>query len=272
MANPISCAQACRSLNRTSFVLMFVFAVLAIVVAVAPGRHHIGPLLISMRSLRNPVCGMALAYILWRSTYDGFAGWLLKFMWPLENGSRSFIAYVQRVFTKLRATWRIWDWRRRCMFALLAGQALLVARFWKDYPSVLSFERAAMASAYSSPTFKMNGQRLPTLECFSRMVREQLPPDARILFHGRTAALRFAYEVYPRRVFMLPQEMRELAAAWHVQPQLRDLPDDPHLRFWHDKLPTTSVEPAEFIRERGIDYIATFDENDLAACRVEAVR
>jgi hypothetical protein len=272
MASHYLSARVRRWLNRFSLALMFVFAALAVFVAIAPGRHQIGSLAISMRSLRNPVCGMALAYIVWRATYDGFGGWLLHRLWPLESGSQWLIAYGRRTFANFLATWRSWDWRGRCMFALVAGQALLVARFWEDYPSVLSFERMAMANAYTSPTYKINGERLPTLECFGRSVREQLPPDARILFHGRTAVLRFAYEVYPRRVFMLPQEMRELAATWHVQPQLRDLPDDPHLRFWHDKLPTASIEPAEFIREHRIDFIATFDENDLAACRVEAAR
>ena len=225
-----------------------------------------------MRSLRNPMCGMALAYFLWRATFDGFGGWLLKGLWFLEGGSQWLIAVGGRVLAKFPATWRSWDWRGRCMFALVAAQVLLVARFWGHYPSILAFERTAMANAYISPTFKINDLRLPTLECFSRLVREHLPPDARILFHGRTAALRFTYEVYPRRVFMLPQEMRELAASWHVQPQLRNLPADPHLGFWLDKLPTASIEPAEFIRDHGIDFIATFDENDLAACRVEAVR
>ena len=272
MANEILTARARRRLNRLSFALIFIFAGLAVFVAIAPGRHQIGPLSVSMRSLRNPVCALAVAYIVWRATYDGAGGWLLKRLWPWESDSQWLMAIGRRVLVNFPAAWRSWNWRGRFMFALVAGQTLWVARFWEDFPSVLSFERSAMANAYASSTYEMDGRRLPTLECFSRRVCEQVPAEARILFHGRTAAMRFAYEVHPRQVFMLPQEMRELACSWHVQPQLRDLPDDPHLRFWHDKLPTTYTEPAEFIRDHRIDYIVTFDEDDLAACRVEAAR
>ncbi len=158
------------------------------------------------------------------------------------------------------------------MLGLVACQTFVIVRFWADYPAGLAFERQAMANAYHSPTYGMNGRRLPTLECFSARVCDALPADARILFRGRTGALRFAYEVYPRRVFMLPQDMHELAAGWHIQPQLHDLPDDPHLAYWRTKLPTTSADRDEFVRDHAINYIVTFDENELSACRMEAVR
>ena len=81
-----------------------------------------------------------------------------------------------------------------------------------------------------------------------------------------------AYEVYPRRVFILPQEMSAMAESWHAQPQLRDLRPDAHESYWHQFIPRDSVDPAMFIREHRIDYVATFDEYNLSQCRLEPVR
>ena len=158
------------------------------------------------------------------------------------------------------------------MFAAIACQALIVLRFWQGYPAYLEYERNALANSYRAPTFKIDGRDLPLVESFSRRVCAQVPPDARILFHGQTAGLRFAYEVYPRRVFLLPQDMRNLAAGWHVQPQLRSLPEDRQLAFWQKRLPNTVADERQFIREHRIDYVVTFDEYELAKCRVEPVR
>ncbi len=99
-----------------------------------------------------------------------------------------------------------------------------------------------------------------------------MPADARILFHGQTAGLRLAYEVYPRQVFMLPQELRTLAASWHVQPQLADLPVDRKTAYWEERLPDASIDERQFIAEHRINYVVTFDEYDLAKCRVEPAR
>ena len=81
--------------------------------------------------------------------------------------------------------------------------------------------------------------------------------------------MRFAYEVYPRRVFILPQEMTRMAKSWHKQPQLSDLPPDPHEPYWHQFLPKDSPDPADFIRQHEINYVATFDECDLSRCSLE---
>src|SRR5205085_7961620 len=121
--------------------------------------------------------------------------------------------------------------------------------FWQDYPGYLEFERRAIADSYRLASYELNGRRLPSIESFSRRICAELPSDARILFHGQTAGLRMAYEVYPRPVFMLPQEMRTMAASWHVQPQLRDLPGDPNTEYWNQRLREAPAEEGQFIAE-----------------------
>jgi hypothetical protein len=155
------------------------------------------------------------------------------------------------------------------MLVLVIVQSVFALRVWQSYPSTLEYERTAQANTIRLATFGPPGAELSLLEHFCREVCAKTPPDARILFHGATPLMRLAYEVYPRRVFILPQEMTALAESWHVQPQLKDLQPDPHEPYWHQFLPHKEVDAAAFIREHGINYVATFDEHNLLQCRVE---
>ena len=253
-------------LNRAGFAAMLIFAVALAVGTFAPYRFRIGPFSISLRGVRNPMLGLLAGYIVWRTTYDGFGSWLKR--WTDRIGDPAG-GHAKRNFARAFELWRTWGWRQRTMLLVLICQAIVVAQFWQTYPTLLNFEREAQANTFRYTSFGPPGHELSLLEHFCREICEQTPPNARILFHGRTPAMRFAYEVYPRRVFILPQEMTAMAESWHVQPQLRDLPADPHELYWHQYLPHDSADPTAFIREHAIDYVATFDEYDLSRCRLE---
>jgi len=253
-------------LNRAGFALMLICMFGIIVGVFAPYRYRIGPLSISMRGIRNPILGLLVGYFQWRKTYDGFGRWLKD---RTDWIGRPAIARASRSFAQLPGLWRIWGWRPRTMFVLIICQALFVLRFWSTYPTLLDDQRDAQANTVCFASFGPPGHELSLLEHFCREVCEQTPPNARILFHGHTPAMRFAYEVFPRRVFILPQEMTAMAESWHAQPQLHDLPNDPHEPYWHQFLPTDSTAPAVFMQQHAIDYVATFDEYDLSRCRVE---
>ena len=232
----------------------------------APCRIHVGPIRFSFHGVRNPMLELLAGYALWRATYDGFGRWLKNRVDRIEN---VYGEQARRCGIRLLALWRRWGWRQRAMLLLLASQGVCVAQFWQSYPGLLDYERQAEANESVLAEFGPAGAKMPTLAHFCRQVCEGTPPGTRILFHGATPAMRFAYEVYPRRVFMLPQEMTAMAESWHVQPQLRDLAPDPHEPYWHQFLPHEVADPQAFIREHGINFIATFDEFDLSRCRVE---
>jgi hypothetical protein len=258
-----------RWINRLGFALMLFCAALTAAATLAPTQWEIGPVALSLRSVRNPAFGLIVGYIMWRMTYDGYGLWVKRRLLRLEGYGNGIGQRAPGVWRQFRELWRRWGWRERSVFAVVAAQALFVLRFWQGYPSYLAQERQAQEHSYRTAAYVVNGQHVPNLECFGRRVNEQLPPTARILYHGQTAALRFAYEVYPRRVFMLPQELTALAASWHVQPQLRDIPEDRQLAYWRQRLPNASVNEQDFIRDHRIDYVVTFDEYDLARSRVE---
>ena len=261
-----------RLISRVGFLLMFLAAALTVTAAFFPGRWQIGPALISLRSMRNPLAATVLGYVLWRSTYDGFGQWFKRRIRSLENYGDQLGVWSKRVGRRFVAAWLRWGWRERLMFAAVAGQTFFALHFWQDYPAYLENEHRAIDNLHRMPTYELNGHRLPVVESFSRRLCAEVPADARILFHGQTAGLRLAYDVYPRQVFMLPQEMRTLAASWHVQAEVGDLPADRKMAYWQERLPEASIDERQFIAEHRINYVVTFDEYDLANCRVEPAR
>ncbi len=248
---------------------MLLGAALVVAVAIHPCRIELGPIVIRMHSLRNPAMLLFLGYVAWCVTFEGDGVWLRR---PFEI-IRDFIRQPRHHFywagQQIRELCGLWGWRQWAMLGLAASQALAAVLYWQGYPGYLNQQQVMMRAVYRTPSYVKDGKEFPLLEGFSRWVSEQLPPDARILFHGHTPALRFAYEVYPRRVFMLPQEMRWMAEHWHVQPQLSNIPADPPLGFWDRRLPNDTVEAADFIREHRITHVVTFDETDASVCRVE---
>lgn len=260
-----------RLINRVAFLTLLIGAALVLVATFYPDRWHVGSLVIKLRSVRNPAALAALGYLLWRSTYDGFGGWLKRRIAPLEVRGGRLSDWMRKVAGRFVVVWQSWHWRERLTFIAVAAQVLFALRFWQDYPAYLEFERQVIGNSHQMPTYELNGRRLPVVESFSRRLAAELPESARILFHGQTAGLRLAYEIYPRPVFMLPQEMRVLAMSWHVQPQLADLPPDANPDYWNRRLPDASIDERQFIAEHRITHVVTFDEYDIAKCRVERV-
>ena len=140
------------------------------------------------------------------------------------------------------------------------------------YPQLLHQDRENRKRALARARCELGDRKVPSLECFAQRVINETPADARILFRGRTAGMRLAFEVYPRRVFMLPQDYRTMATEWHVQPWLKNSPVDWHESYWHQFIPATAIPADEFVRQHRITYVASFDELNLSECKVERVR
>jgi hypothetical protein len=261
-----------RAANRLAFTSMIVSALLIVVATLAPRRWELGPITISLRSVRNPLIGLVAGYLVWRLTFDGYGQWLKCRLDRLKGFDSQPGEHLQRAAGRFRTLWAQWGWRQRGMLLAVVAQTFFALRSWQNYPWHLEYDRQAQLNSDQTAAVDSRGERLPVVESFARRVCEQLPPDARILFHGRMPAMPFAYEVYPRPVFMLPQEMRRLAASWHVQPPFRDLGDDPHEPYWHQFLPIAETDPTTFIHRHGITHVVTFDDYDLSLCRVEPVQ
>jgi len=115
------------------------------------------------------------------------------------------------------------------------------------------------------PSIKTSSGIIPSLEYFAQEVIEQTPPDARILFVGRTAGIRLHSKIYPRKVFMLPSDYRQMAAAWHVQPWFPRRSRRMSMKHTGNRfIPIDSIDEHAFIREHRITHIARFNELDRA--------
>ena len=264
--------RSCRLTNRLAFLAMFLFSLSVVMAIVAPQHYRIGPLRVSFDGVLKPVIEWLAAYVVWRSTYDGFGAWLRRWLSPLERLIDRVFAQLRAAVPRLREQWRRWGWRERLVLAAVGCQVLLAVRSWDGYPRQLESVRSASQFMQQYPYHYPGGHASPTLDYFCETIRASTPPDARILFYGRTPAARVAYEVFPRRVFMLPQDYTALAAAWHVQPWCQQFAPDPHIAYWQRLLPHDTVAARTFIHDRGITWIAAFDEYDMNLCRVEAVR
>lgn len=259
-------------INRVGFAFVLGGALGVLIATFAPYRYQIGPLHLSFRGVRNPLAVLIIGYLMWRTTYDGFGHWLKTRLDRIGGTSREFNLFLRNFCLRSWQLWNAWGWRQRAMLLLAVAQSVFILRVWQGYPTFLDFEREAHANMFRLAAYGDPGAELPLLEHFCQQICDSTPPTARILFHGGTPGMRLAYEVYPRRVFILPQEMSAMAEAWHAQPQLRDLRPDAHESYWHQFIPHESADPTAFIREHRIDYVATFDEYNLSRCRVEAVR
>ena len=131
--------------------------------------------------------------------------------------------------------------------------------YWERYPRELEGISSAAEYVRQFPFYDPNGQPGPNFEYFCECLRESTPPEARILFSGGAPAVRLAYIVYPRKIYLLPRDYSALVASC-LEP------------YWQRFLPHQPVDRAQFISEHGITHVAVFDGDDITRCRLEAVR
>jgi hypothetical protein len=257
-----------RRLSHAGLGIIFLSVTLGLVALFYPHSWHIGPLIVSLRHVYRPIGFCLSGFALWYFTVDPRRGSYQFFHRHLAV----LAAQLQATRNALLAAWRRWDWRRRSFLAITTANLALLAFHASSYPQLLHDDRANRTRAMSRAQCELAGRKVPSLEHFARRVINETPADARILFRGRTAGMRLAFEVYPRRVFMLPQDYRTMATEWHVQPWLKNPPVDPHESYWHQFIPAIVVPADEFVRQHRITYVASFDELDLSECKVERVQ
>ena len=236
-------------LRRMAFVGMLIGSVGILLVLFFHGQYKFGPITLSLRTFRNPSRLLLISFGLWYVLTD-----------------RAFL-FLRQLGRLGMADWKSGSWIRRGLILLAATQVYFLADAWLDFPHHVIRMHALMDETRTkfSSHYEKGDRR--NLEHFAIECCQEIPEDARVLFHGHIEGMIFAYEFYPRRVFMLPQEMGEISRTWHHQAWLKGMPDDPLEPFWSSQFQVRSVERDEFLRGRGITHEVWFSEDDVAACR-----
>jgi len=229
-------------------------------VLVYPHRWDLGFARISLHSPGNPAMCLAAAFWIWRATAVSHRGRLTR--------------AIQGVTQQIRPYWKRWDWRRRLMFAAMVAGVASTGSWAINYLVELREDREELAELSTRPSVEKGSARETCLQYFARQCRRAIPAHGRILYRGDDWGMPFAYEVYPRRVFMLPDDMAFAAACWngHYFPRQRGKADDPLDDYWMRRTPKVDCDPAEFVSGRGITHVVTFDRKDPAKCKIEAIR
>jgi hypothetical protein len=237
-----------RSMLRASAIGVGVAALLLTGVALVwPGLWQLGPFKISLRNTRNLSFVVEGALLVWLATSDRV---------------RKFVRAIRTTFS--------WQWQ--LVLALLIANVAVAVSAMLVYPQNLTDNfRAARDDVAESIQIKY-GHEFAPLENFAARCCANLPADACILYHGFQEGWVFAYEVYPRRVYMLPSQWWRLAASCHLKPWFLYLPKDPLETYWNHALASNPTERQAFIRAHGITHEVFYDAEKPAACRWEAVR
>ncbi len=179
---------------------------------------------------------------------------------------------VFQVSARFRNLWRSWGWGSRLVCLVLVLHLAIVANMLSGYWDQTSSLFLAHESTQS--TFVgANGRLICNFPNFCRTCAEQIPPDARILYHGGNEGLVLAFEVYPRRVFMLPQEQFAMFhECWKNELWCRGIAADPLNEKWKWDDSPSNIDAARFIEEHNITHVVTFDPLNAANCRVQQLR
>lgn len=237
-----------RRIIRAGAAFAGFIAILLLIVALAwPRVWTFGSLQISLHNTRNSCLVTEGALLIWALTSD-------------------------RTWRLLRAIRRNFSRPQQAVAAVLGVNAVLAIYALLSYPQNLTDYTRMANDDLAEPLQYKYGQVFVPQDNFAARCCAELPANARILYHGINEGWVFAYDVYPRRVFMLPSDWWHLAASCHLKPWFSYLPSDPLEAYWHRAATSSANERDTFIREHGITHEVFFDAQNPAACRWEAVR
>jgi hypothetical protein len=173
---------------------------------------------------------------------------------------------------RFRGLWRSWTWRARLVaIALLLHMALIsktILGYWEQTSGQFSAHEINQSTVLS-----YTGKILCNFDYFCRACNAKIPADARILYHGGNEGLILAFELYPRRVFMLPQEQRDMFHnCWRNELWCRGMAADPLDECWEWDPAAIDVPEEQFLKEHGITHVVMFDSLSASNCRIQAVR
>jgi hypothetical protein len=214
--------------------------------------------------------GWAAPLVIVRPRFTATAAFCLAVAFLLSVDSRG--RRWRSAMPQFRALWRRWNWGARavCLVVLLQGVGVtkVLLGYWEQTSNLFLAHEFV-----HSPQFSYLNQWNSSFDRLCADCRRVIPPDARVLYHGPTEGLVLAYEIYPRRVFMLPHEQRDLFHnGWCTDLWCRDMAVDPLDQCWKWDPPLREIPPPQFISEHGITYVVTYDNSDPDNCTIQAWR
>lgn len=168
--------------------------------------------------------------------------------------------------------WACWNWRARLMLVFLILQlsfmGFSVCQYWQRASTMFSYHDSVRPS-YLTPEKKL----LADFDYLCQECLQQIPADANILYHGPNEGLILAYELYPRSVFMLPQEQRDMFQyCWRLEEWCQGMTPDPLELYWKWDYPLQNISEEQFIADHQITYVVTFDKSHVSNTRIQMLR
>ncbi len=158
-----------------------------------------------------------------------------------------------------------------CLIFLVVNVAMMTNSFctyWKHTSAMFSYHDELVASSCDA-----NGLATPNFDNFCQRCREAIPSNATILYRGPNQGLVLAYELYPRRIYLLPQDQHDMFHdCWCRESWCQGLAPDPLEHYWKWDQPYPSISPEKFIAEHHITHVVTFDESDIAKNLIQTLR
>jgi hypothetical protein len=250
-----------RRTHRSAVVASGLFAVVVSLALLRPGLYTVGPLVIGLESLRNPLLELGAAVLV-----------------ALATRKRSFhpslgLGLGLKPPLRLRRLWLGWTPGGRVFAIVLTAKLLITSLNLIRLPGQYSPFARETRTGIDDPLEEVfaRGNRYEQFERFFERCRQELPDDARVLYSGRSEGQLLAYILYPRPVFMHPTD-RYVAWIGHQVLDLgRPLPDD---ELFPAGLPPPLAVPSleSFVAARQITHEVRFVESDLAECRIGTIR
>jgi hypothetical protein len=181
--------------------------------------------------------------------------------WPL-------LAMTQRSIVQ----WKRWNWPSRIVLIFFCLNLIFLCHgyvtYWKHASAMFCYH-----DGLPSNWRTVDGKPAANFDYFCEQCRTQIPQDARILYHGPNDGLVLAYKLYPRRVFMLPQEQQNMNQnCWLLEEWCQGMTADPLDAFWKWDPPLRDVSEENFIADHHITHVVTFDHTNLAIIGIRPLR
>lgn len=244
-----------RRTHRGALVACGLFAVAASATLLCPGRYTVGPVIVSLRSMTNPLFGLAVSVFVTLAT------------------ARRPDVRLEASRRRLLHVWSGWTTGGRLFAIVLAGKLCMTGLDLVRLPGQYFPSLRDSATGTDEPLEKVFARegRNAQFERFFEHCRRELPADARVLYVGRTEGQLLAYILYPRPVFMHPTDRYVAWIGNQVLDLGRPLPYDE--LFPGGLPPPLEVESLDsFIESRRITHEVRFVESDLASCSIRAIR
>jgi len=200
---------------------------------------------------------------------------LVTSAWPCPKSR--LLQRWQLVTRHLAQLWRqrgiVW---RLVFCAVLAHVAISLVYLFES-PADLNSTLAERAALTATPFRIRSGERYVHWEFFAPQWKQTIPPGAAVAYRGYWEGPLVAYELYPRRLYLLPEDARRLAANWHNHRWLTEKTKGKSFRdrwtdeFWLRRTSWPTFDLASFVRARNIEFLVTFDETNEQGCSLARI-